>query len=251
MLAFVSADGNLPFAAALALMIAFALLEGCGALVGMTFSKVIDSLLPEGLGDVDMGIDIDADLDVDADLDIDADADLDLAGLDRVEAVASTPLRILGWLCVGRVPILVLLVIFLTVFGLAGFAVQGTALALSGMTLPGIVAAVPALFVAIPCVRLFGSWLAKVMPKEETSAVSRKSFIGAIAVIIRGHARPGEPAEAKFSDAHGQVHYVLVEPDLDDESFAAGDEVLLVRQIGSKFTAIANTNPALSPNKDG
>ena len=232
MLSFVLHDSNLPFAIALALMLGIALLEGAGALVGIGISGLIDSRLPEG--------------GIEAGFDIDADIDGDFAAMETIGASRLALSSVLGWLCIGRVPILILLIVFLTVFGLAGLAVQGAIDSVFGLLLPGFVAAVPALALALPSVRLFGRAFGRVMPGVDTTAVSRETFVGAVATIIRGKARRGRPPEAKLTDRHGQTHYLLVEPDNKRDSFAAGDEVLLVRQTGSRFRAIANPHAALS-----
>jgi hypothetical protein len=86
------------------------------------------------------------------------------------------------------------------------------------------------------------------MPKDETDAVSEQSFIGRVAVITLGNASHGSPAEAKLKDQHGQMHYVMVEPDLPNEAFSQGTAVILVRQKGAHFTAINNTSNVLIDN---
>lgn len=233
-----------PFAVAISLMLIITAVEVFGALMGMPASAMLDSLLPE--------LDADVDLDIDTDLDLEADyaggpLDADAPGIP--DAPNPGPLsQILGWLCVGKVPILVLLIVFLTAFGLVGLIIQGAVQGVFGAPLPAIIAVGPALFAAIPTTRIAGLTLSKIMPKEQTEAVSQKKFIGKIATIVRGRARKGLPAEAKFSDQHGQTHYVLVEPDNDTASFDQGSEVVIVKQTGSVYQAILNTNAAMSDN---
>ena len=94
--------------------------------------------------------------------------------------------------------------------------------------------------------QLSGGAVAKVMPKEETSAVSLNSLVGRVATITLGTASPGKPAQGKVRDEHGLEHYVMIEPDIADAAFEQGSEVLLVRSEGAKFFAIANTHAALS-----
>ena len=157
--------------------------------------------------------------------------------------------QVLGWLCVGRVPILVLIIVFLCAFGLGGFLLQALARGLAGFPLPPALVSLPAFAAAVPAVRYAGLGLARIMPKEETDAVSEKTFIGRVAVVIRGEARRGLPAEAKLRDHHGQTHYVLVEPDEDGAKFSQGAEVLIVHQSGSTYRVIANTNAAMSDRR--
>ncbi|MCB0346344.1 MAG: YqiJ family protein [Bdellovibrionales bacterium] len=227
MIEFLLAGQNLPFSVALGVMVAIGLLEGVAAMVGLGVSGVLDSMLP----DLDLP-------DADLDLDLDADADFDL----HVDGGLT---KLLGWLHVGRVPVLVLFIIFLTSFGLCGLALQWFAETSFGVMLPSLVACVPAFFAALPCVRVTGGLIAKIIPKDETSAVSEDSFVGRVAILTLGTARRSEPAQAKLKDQHGQTHYVMVEPDETEEEFEAGTHVLLVKRNGSVFQAIKNTSDAL------
>ncbi len=228
-----------PFTVALVILLFIALMEGVGLLFGIAFSAIVDSLLP----DFDLP---DADLDIG---DVDADLSVNVHGPDMDAAATPTAgafTRILGWLCVGRVPVLILLIAFLTVFCISGFMVQNFVKGLTGLFLPATLAVIPALFVAIPGTRYLGLGLSKIMPKEETEAVSSDGFIGKVAVVTLGIAQRGLPAQAKLKDHFGQTHYIFVEPDIDHETFEAGVETLVVRKVGSTFRVIANTNAAMS-----
>ncbi len=105
----------------------------------------------------------------------------------------------LDWLNIGRLPLLMLLVVFLTVFGLAG--------------------------------------LARVLPRDETTAVAIDTLVGRRARIVIGTARRGHPARARVEDQHGQVHFVMVEP-LDDSSLTAAAMLLLTARHGDIFHAV-------------
>ena len=233
MIQFILADQNLPFAVALTLMLLIALLEGVMTILGMGLSSLLDSLMPEM--DIDMDVDIDADLDAD---------------IDGADFQASSPLtRVLSWLRIGQVPVLVLLVIFLTAFGLLGLGIQSAATRISGYFLPVLPAMAGALALALPLVRLLGGLLARIMPKDETEAVAEKSFIGLVAVITTGKARSGSPAQGRLNDRYGQSHYVMIEPDEAQDEFPQGTQVLLVSRQGATFRAIRNTSAALRKDK--
>ena len=244
MFKFILADGNLPFAVALGLMLGIAVLEGTMTLLGAGLSQAIDALLPDSLGDVD----IDADLDIAPEV-----GDIDGVGVDFGDvnvghapaSGASGLSKILGWLCIGKVPVLILLVAFLTVFGVAGLAVQSVFQGITGTLMPGFIASIPALVVAIPAVRITGTLIAKIIPKDETSAVTVDSFVGRVATITVGTAKAGQPAQAKLQDANGQTHYVMVEPDNTEDAFDAGAQVLVVARAGPRFRVILNTSSAL------
>ncbi len=223
-----------PFVIALMVMIFIAALEGVSLMFGAAVSGLLDGILP----DFDLP-------DLDTDVDADIDADIDVSGLDSVGPLT----YLMSWLSFGKAPALVLLVAFLTVFGLSGLVIQSSALGATGLMLPGWLASIPAFALALPGTRYLGRAFGAVMPKEETEAVSTERFIGKVATIIRGRAKRDLPAEAKLRDRHGLTHWILVEPDEDHEEFATGDEVILVSQAGSIYRVIRNTHQVLS--RDG
>ena len=230
----------IPFTAALIVLGLIAALELVGLLFGVAFSGLVDSALPE------MEFDADADFEMDAELGGDG-GPLDVDGPDMPDVPSAGPLsQFLSWLCIGKVPVLILLAAFLTGFGLSGLIIQETAQSVLGIYIWPILVAIPAFMVALPTTRYLGLTISKLMPKEETDAVSRTAFIGAVATIIRGEAERGKPAEAKMKDVNGTTHYILVEPDQIGLKFAQGNEVLLVKKSGSVFQAIINTNPVLA-----
>lgn len=210
---------TIPFSVALGLMVCISLLEGVATLLGIGLSGMLDGLIPE----------IDTEVDVDPQVP-------EAGGLSRA----------LGWLHVGRVPILMLFVLFLTFFGLAGLMIQKAAETFLGAMVPALLASVPAFLTSLSLVRVCGGVLSHALPQDETDAVSAQSFVGRVATMGAATASPGNPAQAKLRDQHGQAHYVLVEPDVSDEHFGPGTEVLLVRRAGARFFAIRNTHVALS-----
>src|SRR5688572_33239257 len=71
--------------------------------------------------------------------------------------------KLLGWLYVGRVPVLVLLVLFLAGFALTGFGLNMIAHRFFGTWVPTIIS-VPAAFIAtLPVVRILGAGLARLI----------------------------------------------------------------------------------------
>lgn len=215
---FLLAGENVAFSAALALMLALALLEAVGMVFGASISHAMDSVLP------DLGLDVDADIHADT-------------GADGVEGVGALS-GFLSWLCIGRAPLLVLLVAFLFSFGVGGLVLQSAAQRVMGSYLPGWLAAIPALAVALPAVRFFGLGVSRILPKEETYAVSADSFVGRTAVITVGIAAAGQPAEARLTDQHGRTHYVRVEPQRPDDTFPAGTAVRLLSREGIIFRVV-------------
>ena len=153
---------------------------------------------------------------------------------------------VLGWLHVGRAPILVLIVLFLMSFAIAGLVLQWALIGAIGQPLPPLIASLIATACAVPVVRVLGGQIARHIPRDETSAVSEESFIGRIARLTAESAGAGSPGQAKLTDEHGRTHYLLVEPDDREVRFARGDTLLLVsRASGSTFRAIRNPRPDL------
>ena len=202
-------DENLVFTGALLLMLALGILQAMG------------------LGD--FGADLDMDLDLDAD--IDGDIGVDGAG-DGI-------LALLGF---GKLPLLMLLVLFLTIFGMVGLAGQQFIESLTGSLLSPWLAVPIAAIAALPLTGLFARPLARIMPKDETTAVGIASLVGRFATIQTGRAQTGSPARAKVTDIHGHNHYIMVEPDNDGQILNEGEEVLLTAREGRKFRAISRGN---------
>ncbi len=205
------ASANFPFTISLMVMLIIALLEGVTTLLGSGIFSFLDSLLP----DIDMDIDMDA-------------PNLDQAGHFT---------KFLAWIKIGEVPAIVLLVLLLTSFGLFGLAIQLLVQATAGFLLPALLVSFPAFFLALIVVRTCGTILSKVIPKDETDAVSEETFVGRLAVITIGRASVGNPAQAKLQDAFGQTHYIMVEPDCRESTFQQGQTVLILQRNGSIFQA--------------
>lgn len=239
MIELLTAEPNLPFAVALGVMAALAVIEGLGLILGASPSNLLDSVLP----DIDLdGPDLDLDLDVDADLDLDVDADVD----GDLGSGHSGPVELLAWLQIGKVPFLVWLATFLTTFGLFGLLIQTLAHSFWGNWLPALVASPVAFLGTLPVARGVVALLARVLPGDETSAVSEETFLGRVAVVTLGMASRGTPAQAKLRDEHGKSHYVLVEPTEEYETFISGTPVLLVQKHGAVFSAIRNPSEDLT-----
>jgi len=166
-----------------------------------------------------------------------------LEGLDG-DVNVETP-SLLSWINVGRLPLLMLIVVLLFAFGMTGLVGQRIVAAILGQPGPWFLAVPVAFAVALPVTRIFGRGVARIMPRDETSAVSRDSLVGRVAVIVTGEARHANAAQARVRDQLGQAHYIMVEPDNASDVFAEGSSVLLVRHAGAKYFAIHNTSASL------
>jgi hypothetical protein len=209
----VFAGETAPFAVALGLTLAIAFIELLGLVLGAQPSAMVDSALP----------DFDADI-----------PDVELGPLSQS----------LSWLSFGKLPALVVLILISASFGLIGFAGQEALRRVIGFAINPWIASIPAAFGAAFVTRHAGLALARIMPKEESDAVSTKAFVGRVATVFRGVAAIGHPAEAKLTDIHGKTHYVLIEPDEGEASMPEGSEVVIISQSGPVFRAITKLKPA-------
>jgi Protein of unknown function (DUF1449) len=203
-----TADQNLPFGIGFALIVGIAVVEGVGMLVSMSPSNFLDNLVPDVAGD---------------------------SGLDRV----------LGWLHLGKVPALVILLLFLTGYTVFGYSLQMVSHGLFGNYLPVWIAGLLAVPSGLATVRGLGALVAHIIPRDETSSVSEQTLLGRVGVIVTGAAKRGLAAQARVKDSLGRTHYLMVEPDLDDEVLDEGTHVLIVRKVGAFYRCIANPHPSL------
>lgn len=144
----------------------------------------------------------------------------------------------LGWLNAGRLPLLMLLVVFLLSFGVVGLVGQRVIVAATGDLLAPVFAWPLALVGGAALTRVGGRALARVLPLDETTAVSRDALVGRRGVIVTGAAATGSPAQARVRDGHGQTHYVMVEPEEEGGVLDQGEGVKLTRRRGHVYRAI-------------
>src|SRR3982750_2030637 len=158
---------NAPFLVAIALMVVIGALEGLSLVLGTGLSHHLDHIF---------GLHVDADHPGEG---------------------------LLGWLHIGRAPILVLLIIFLMAFAISGLILQWATSGVVGHALPAWIASLFAAACALPVVRMLGGLISRIIPRDETTAVSEASFIGRLARLTGETASEGRPAQAKFTDEHG------------------------------------------------
>lgn len=216
----IAAPENTVFGVALMLVLMLGLLEAVSLLSG-GFTGFIDNLLPDSLADAH------------------AEAGFDAAG-------AGVFVRFLSWLYVGKVPLLMLTVVFLAVFGIAGLLIQTASAAVFGGYLNGWLAAAAAWFASLPPLRATAAVLYRIMPKDETTAVAQESLVGRVGVVVIGEARQGSAAQVRVKDGFGQQHYVMAEADSESLVLKQGEAVLLVSVAGSTFKAIRNPSGSLT-----
>lgn len=200
------ADPIFPFTVALFLLAGLVLLEIMLMFLGAGPLSFIDDLLP------------------------------DLGEADAPETLSLS--KALGFFGIGKVPVLMVLMSFLAMFGLSGFLMQRAAASLTGGPL-ALSAAVPgALAIAIVLTGRIAALLAQFLPAEQSTAVSKDSLIGRVATITFGDATFTRPAAAKVRDRHGNVHHIQVMSNAPETLLPEGSEAKLVSRHNGAFIGI-------------
>ena len=200
------------------------------ALIALVLISVLQIV---GLGDFFEGAETDIEFDVDA------------------EALGDGAISS-GWLegafsllGLGRVPFLIWLMLLMFVYAAIGVAGQEFATALLGKPFDALTAGALAGLAALPVNGALTRPLAKLLPQDETSAVTLDTLVRRDAQIQIGTARAGSPARSKVVDVFGQPHFVMVEPHDPGAEMREGDTVLLVRREGETFFAVHYESPTL------
>lgn len=203
MMTALSAPDTYPFAIAALILVGLVLVEIVAMLVGFSLSTTLD---------------------------------IDAPG----HSVEASPESVLGawmsWLNAGGVPLLVLLMIWLAMFAIMGFAIQAIAAAVLA-PLPVALASLGAVALAVPASRTLSRWTARIIPREETSAVTQQELIGLTGIVVLGPLDQGKPGQVRVKDLHGNLH-VLRARAAGDHVIAKGASVLIVDGANGLFQAI-------------
>ena len=203
MLSFLLDDANFWFSCALGIVIALFILEMAGMFFGVSLLGLVD----------------------------------DQAALDADTDTSSGFTEFGSWLALDRVPLLVWLVLLLTTFGSAGLTFNFLSLTLLDTYFARWLITLLAVIAGLFFTARFGSFIARLLPKQESSATTADELVGTVGHITVGVARQNSPAEGKFIDAHGQPHYLLVEPLEPDEQFSQGEKILLIQKRDYRWLA--------------
>jgi hypothetical protein len=142
------------------------------------------------------------------------------------------------WINAGRIPLLILIMLALGVFSIEGFLLQGIAHAI-GTTVPVSIAALAAFAGSIPVIRVTSRALARIIPRDETYAVSDTDFVGKVAEVSVGPLDQGLPGRVRLKDVFGNWHTVAARASTGSEALPVGASVLLVDRDAKGFIAIS------------
>lgn len=196
MIEFLTSSENLLYSSALAVLGAIFFLEVVSFII--TGSHISDMV--HGLFEVDT--------------DVDVDADVDVAG------------GMAEFLHIGKLPLSIVLCLFLGCFSLTGLTL--------GFLLPSL--GFPLWLVSAPLATLAGAFGVNLggkglapLYKDTTTVVSSDSFIGREATITMVSST-GD-AQAKLKDAYGQTHFFQVE--MEEQGQLKEDDVVIVVRKGA------------------
>ena len=207
MFTFLLADMNLLYTLAISIVLLFLCLELLGLIVGISLLDLLNNISP-----------------------IDTNSSLTIT-----DGGVS---NLLDWLCLTKLPMLVWLIIALTHFAIIGYSINYAVLTSLELQ-PQLIFILPTtVFFTLIMTHFVGSALAKIMPNNETTAVSTSTFIGKAAKITIGTASSGNPADALLLDDFNQKHYIMVEPEFEKEYLPQGTEVVIVEKLNGTWLAI-------------
>jgi hypothetical protein len=142
------------------------------------------------------------------------------------------------WINAGRLPLLILLILALGVFAIAGFLLQAVAHSI-GTAVPVALAALAAFAVSLPAIRVTSRGIARIIPRDETYVVDEADFIGHVAEVSIGPLDQGLPGRVRLKDVFGNWHSVAARASPESTPLPVGASVLLVDRDGRCFIAIS------------
>jgi hypothetical protein len=191
-----------PFAVAAAIMMALGGIELLATLIGFSISELVGKEVA-----------------------VDSDSGNGLGGL-------------FLWINAGRLPLLILIILALGVFSIAGFFLQGLAHGV-GISIPVAMATIAAAGFSLPVIRVSSRGIARIIPRDETYAVSEADFVGHVAEVSIGPLDQGLPGRVRLKDVFGNWHSLVARASPDSAPLPVGASVLLVDRDAKSFIAIS------------
>ena len=142
------------------------------------------------------------------------------------------------WINAGRLPLLILMILALGVFAIAGFLLQAIAHSV-GTAVPVTLAALAAAALSLPAIRVTSRGIARIIPRDETYAVEEADFVGHVAEVSIGPLDQGLPGRVRLKDVFGNWHSVAARASPESTPLPVGASVLLVDRDARCFIAIS------------
>jgi len=142
------------------------------------------------------------------------------------------------WINAGRLPLLILMILALGVFAIAGFLLQAIAHSI-GTAVPVTLAALAALAISLPAIRVTSRGIARIIPRDETYVVNEADFVGHVGEVSIGPLDQGLPGKVRLKDVFGNWHSVAARASPESTPLPVGASVLLVDRDARCFIAIS------------
>ena len=142
------------------------------------------------------------------------------------------------WINAGRLPLLILMILALGVFAIAGFLLQAIAHSI-GTAVPVTLAALAALAISLPAIRVTSRGIARIIPRDETYAVDEADFVGHVGEVSIGPLDQGLPGRVRLKDVFGNWHSLVARASHESTPLPVGASVLLVDRDAKSFIAIS------------
>jgi len=150
------------------------------------------------------------------------------------------------WINAGRLPLLILVILALGIFSIAGFLLQAIAHG-AGAIMPVSIAALVAAGLSMPVIRVASRGIARIIPRDETYAVNEADFVGHVAEVSIGPLDQGLPGRVRLKDVFGNWHSVAARASSDSAPLPVGARVLLVDRDTRSFIAISAPTDLITP----
>lgn len=132
----------------------------------------------------------------DMDVDVDSSTDIDFGVMNIVNP--------------NRIPLAAFIFLFIGLFSIVGFSIQWINLNLSGSLFSMTFASIISLIITLPLARFVSIVVGKIMPRDETNAISKLSLIGSSGILSVGPIDGLHQGVARFADKYGVDHQFLV-----------------------------------------
>jgi membrane protein implicated in regulation of membrane protease activity len=142
------------------------------------------------------------------------------------------------WVNAGRLPLLILMILALGVFAISGFLLQAVAHSV-GTAVPVTLAALAALAISLPAIRVTSRGIARIIPRDETYAVDEADFVGHVGEVSIGPLDQGLPGKVRLKDVFGNWHSLVARASPESTPLPVGASVLLVDRDARSFIAIS------------
>jgi hypothetical protein len=142
------------------------------------------------------------------------------------------------WINAGRLPLLILMILALGVFAISGFLLQAVAHSV-GTAVPVTLAALAAMAISLPAIRVTSRGIARIIPRDETYVVDEADFVGHVGEVSIGPLDQGLPGKVRLKDVFGNWHSVAARASPESTPLPVGASVLLVDRDARSFIAIS------------